>query len=283
MAHYNCKVCGEEKEIYIDGTLKKQIDEKVIPRVNTKDNDWVWIVDGEERSGKSVLSQQLAKKVDPTFNIERVTFTPNEFLECVKKASKGQAIVYDEAYTGLSSRSAMSKVNQMLVNLMMEMGQKNLVVIITMPTFFMLDKYIALWRAKGLFHVYTYKGKRGFWKYYNKHKKKYLYFNGKKYYSYYTKTGFKGRFLDQYTVDEDKYREKKAKSLKYKNYGDSGSKFKNQRDYLIHFLKENKDMPYTEISRQVRKIYKWGIHAANLGRAAKKVRRQLKENEVGDE
>jgi len=69
------------------------------------------------------------------------------------KTKKGQCIIFDEAFTGLSSRGALSGINKALVGLMMQMRQKNLFVIMVLPTFFMLDKYAAIFRAKALIHV----------------------------------------------------------------------------------------------------------------------------------
>src|SRR3989304_1484455 len=91
---------------------------------------------------------------------------------------------YDEAYRGLSSRAAMSQINKLIVSVMMEMRQKNLVAIIVLPTFFMLDRYVAIFRSKGLFHVYQNKGKRGYWLFYNENEKKLLYILGHKLMSY---------------------------------------------------------------------------------------------------
>ena len=183
--------------------------------VVNKDWDWVMLIDGTEGGGKSVIAQQGAYEVDQTINIDRITFTPEEFRDAILSAKKYNAVIYDEAYTGLSSRGTMSDINKTLVSMLAEIRQKNLFVFIVMPTFFDLDRYVAIWRSRGLIHVYTDKGYgRGYFAYYNKDKKKNLYILGKKFYDYRKpKPNFRGRFTNYYVVDEEAYRLKKLKSL----------------------------------------------------------------------
>jgi hypothetical protein len=241
---------GEKKTLYMDSRLYNQIQTKVMPKIDKKDFDWVWIIDGSEGSGKSVLAQQLAKVLDPTFNLDRMCMSPREFTKCVIHARKGECVIFDEAFTGLSSRASLTEINRLLVSLMMEMRQKNLFVIIVMPTFFLLDKYVALFRARGLFHVYLKSGKRGRWIYFNSKKKKQLYLIGKKLYSYSKpKSNFKGRFMDQYTIDEESYREKKRKALMEKSRSTKAETFKVQRDTLFWVLNKKLKLTQMEISR----------------------------------
>jgi hypothetical protein len=64
------------------------------------------------------------------------------------------AIVLDEAFMAASSRSVLSEVNKAMMGLATEMRQKNLFVIMCLPTFFDLDKYFAIWRSRMLLHMY---------------------------------------------------------------------------------------------------------------------------------
>lgn len=201
------------EQYYMDGYLRQGYAKA--KNVVSKDWDWVMLIDGGEGAGKSVIAQQGAHEVDPTINLERITFTPEEFKTAVINAKKYQAIIYDEAYTGLSSRGTMSDINKTLVSMLAEIRQKNLFVFIVMPTFFDLDRYVAIWRSRGLIHVYTDKGYgRGYFSYYNKDKKKNLYILGKKFYDYKKpRPNFRGRFTNQYVVNEEEYRKKKLKAL----------------------------------------------------------------------
>jgi len=242
------KVNQEEKDLYVDGHLHEQIENKIKVKVGKKDNDWVWIIDGTEGSGKSVLAQQLAKLLDPSFNIDRMCMSPKEFTKAVLSAKKGQCVVFDEAFTGLSSRASLTEINKLLVSLMMEMRQKNLYVIIVMPTFFLLDRYVALFRARGLIHVYLKNGKRGRWVYFNNKKKKLLYLQGKKLFNYSKpKSKFRGRFYDNYTIDEALYREKKAKALMEKSRSTKAETFRIQRDKLLFGYKQKMKLNDTQL------------------------------------
>jgi len=250
MVVLNIEVDGEKKTLYMDDMLNSQLEKKVIPNVHKKDADGVYIIDGEERAGKSVFAMQLAKKLDPNFCLDRVCFDAEEFTKAVIKAKKGQCIIYDEAFTGLSSRGSLSEVNRLLVSLMMEMGQKNLFIIIVMPTFFLLDKYVAIWRARGLFHVYTKGGKRGYWLFFNRKTKKLLYLLGKKLYDYSKpKSNFRGRFYDQYVINEKEYREKKGGAMNRKSRVTKAVKYMNQRNNLFWMLYDKYKVNQTNISK----------------------------------
>lgn len=233
----NQLVDGEEKPLYMDGGLYEQLTKKVIPSVQKKDWDWFCIVDGMEGSGKSVFGFQIAKILDPNFTHEQIAFNSNDFINLVVKAKKSQCIVFDEAFTGLSSRTSLSEVNNILISLMMEMRQKNLFIILIMPSFFMLDKYAVLHRAKGLFHVYMENGRRGFWNFYNQKRMKYLYLKGKKFYEYHwAKPIIFGRFQDQYMINKEPYIKIKRSALHRKRRQTKGEVYKSQRDTLFYIL-----------------------------------------------
>jgi len=200
---------------YISKKLIKKWDKLKDGRLQLKDEDRVYIVDGRERSGKSVFTFQQAKYIDPTFNIDRVCFSPDEFLQQIKYAPEGAVIVFDEAFRGLSSKASQSKVNKKIVEAMMEMGQRNLVVFIVLPTIFLLELYAAVLRTNALFHVYKDRKNRRAFKIYNYNKKSWLYNYGKKRgFSYaMPKVRPADRFYNKYAINEDEYRAKKLNSL----------------------------------------------------------------------
>jgi hypothetical protein len=245
-----------EIKYYLEKRLKYIIDKKIVPSLQQKDKDFFMVVDGSEGTGKSWLSLQIAKYVDSSFNLSRVVFTPDEFKDAIFKAKKGQAVVYDEAFTGLSSRASLSMVNKILISLAMQMRQKNLFVIIVLPSFFLLDKYIALFRSRCLVHVYENKNVRGYFKIYNQKKKILLYLAGKATYSYSKKirTRFKGRFYGNFALgdekEEEKYRLKKKKALEAteKNPITAGQvKYREQRDLFLYLLRKNTKLTYQEL------------------------------------
>ncbi len=244
---------------YMHDRLKKNIDEKIKGSLIKKDKDYVLVVDGMEGSGKSTFSFQIGKYVDNTLNIKRICFDAESFREAVYKAKKGQCIIYDEAFTGLSSRSSLSGVNRMLVSLMMQMRQKNLFIIIVLPTFFLLDKYVAIFRARTLLHVCESGGRRGYFKVYNQKLKKLLFLKGKITYDYMPKkirTKFRGRFYGVFALGDEKtlknYLKKKEEALKNteKNPINASSiKYREQRDLCIYLLRKNLKITYKQLSQ----------------------------------
>lgn len=200
---------GTEQEYYMDGYLKENLD--TAKKVIKQDWDMVFLVDGFEGCGKSVLAQQVAKYCDNSIDIDRITFTPKQFKDAVLDAKAYQAVIFDEAYGALNAKTAMQWVNRSIVKMMTEIRQKNLFIVIVLPTFFDLVKYIAIWRSRALIHVYSGDDfERGFFCFYNIDRKKSLYVNGKKFYNYNNpKPNFFGRFTDGYTIDINEYKKKK--------------------------------------------------------------------------
>lgn len=225
-------------EFSMDGYLKRNLD-IVKDQINFHDNDFVGIVDGFEGVGKSVCAMQCGFYVDPTLTLERICFDTDEFKKQVLMAHKGQCIVYDEAITGAFNREAIQQMNITLIKMMAQIRQKNLFMLLVLPSFFDLDKNLAIWRSKFLIHcVYgPEKFQRGFFKFANLEKKKEIYVNGQKLYRYpgeLTKWNFQGRFTNYYPVDEKRYREKKFNSLTEQDYEVvSLRKARRQRDSLV--------------------------------------------------
>ncbi len=245
---------GEKQTFAMDKRVHNNI-EKLKHQITKKDFDCVFIVDGSEGTGKSVFAMQLGKAIDSSFNIDRVCFNPQEFIKCIQTSEKGQVIIYDEAYTGLASRQSLSEVNKLIVSMMMEMRAKNLVVVIVLPTFFMLDRYVAIFRSRGLFHIYTNKGRRGYFLYYNGKKKQTLYLLGRKLMSYSKpRVRMKGSFNGKYVVDEQTYRNKKDYALKHreKNKADANAA---RRDFIegrmIVQLHDLKGMSFPKIAEMI--------------------------------
>ena len=222
MADANTHVTLESGIKYtVDGYLATNLDRAIY--AVQKDWDMFFIIDGLEGSGKSTLGQQCAGYVDRSFNISRIAFTPDEFITAVEKATKHQAVIFDEAMTGLHSRASMSAINRAIVRMVAEMRQKNLFVFVILPTFFDLDRYIALWRSRALLHTYADADfNRGRFAFFNVDRKKALYINGKKTYSYSKpRANFIARFSGAYAVNETEYRRKKLEALRSHGIEDS--------------------------------------------------------------
>jgi ABC-type dipeptide/oligopeptide/nickel transport system ATPase subunit len=242
-----------DKDYYMDGYLKQNLD--IAVKEIAQDWDFIILVDGGEGSGKSVIAQQMAYYVDRTFTETRVVFRPEELKDAVQNAKKYTAIVFDEARSGLNSRRAMSSVNVALTDMLAEIRQKNLFIFIVLPTFFDLDRNVALWRSKFLIHVYTTNMKRGNFMFYSSRLKKQLYVKGKKFYNYNVeKPSFLGKFTNFYCIDEVAYRKKKVESLRF--YSEEANKNSTpkaiqQRNTLMTYILENKIMKVKEMEKLI--------------------------------
>lgn len=200
-------IANEEISYSISGSLEpkwKKLSEMIVK----KNGDRVYVVYGRERGGKSTWVFQQAKYIDPTFNIKRICFTPEQFLDQIRTAPPGSVVVFDEAFRGFSSKSTLSKVNKMLVQAMMEVGRRNLIIFIVLPSYSLLENYVAIHRSHALFQVYERKdGRYRGWRCYNRKKKAQIYFKSKRTYGItpYTPTKLKGKFfIKRITMDGKK-------------------------------------------------------------------------------
>lgn len=208
---------------FIDKRLAQTWDKIRLGKLCRIDSDRVFIVDGRERSGKSVFARQQACYIDPSLvkDMSRVCFTADEFLDAIKKTdstkTETKCIIFDEAFRGLASRSAMSKTNKKIIQALMEVGQKNLTLFIVLPSFFMLDIYPAMLRSNALFHIKQDKrGRRVFYCYSYKKKGKLYQAGLRKGWNYVIPTRFKSTFPKKFPGGDEMeklYRQKKYKSL----------------------------------------------------------------------
>lgn len=201
-----------DRQYYMDGYLRQNLD--IIKQIIYDDWDSLLLFDGPEGAGKSVMAMQVAYYLDPTFDLDRIVFTPEDFEKLVMRLKPGQVAFWDEALSGLDSKSTYDWMNRKIIKILQECRQRNLFMIMVMPTFFEMQKYAAIWRSRALIHVYHDKFQRGRFLFYSSTKKKNLYILGKKFYDYNSvKSDFYGRFTKHYVIDEKAYREKKATSF----------------------------------------------------------------------
>lgn len=220
-------------------------------------DDWdcIGVIDGWEGAGKSVLAQQVAKFLDKDHEIspDRVVFTPEAFTEAVLKADKGRAIVWDEARGGLNRRRTMSATNNAITDMLAEIRQRNLFIIIVLPTFYELDRNVALWRARWLIHVYIVGDPakrrfiRGRYRFYSSDAKKRLYCDTSqsRFYEYPAKkSAFAGKFDNIYVIPEEEYKKQKADAL---------------RAHGVKDEKKKKSPEETEEERLLADMKRWGF------------------------
>ena len=238
---------------FIDHVLRDELD-KVRYRVLKKDFDFVSIVDGREGSGKSVLALQMGAYLDPNFSLDNVVFTSEDFIKKIKdpKIKKGACIVLDEAFNAINSRASMSEVNRSMGAVATEMRQKNLFILIVLPSFFDLDKQFAIHRASSLIHVYLKNDvDRGQFLIFPRSKKLHLYLNGKKTYNYSKPKSPMPpcRFTNYYVVDETEYRMKKSNAFRKRTVSNQARNWLNQRNSFIKYIYKVMNLTQDELGK----------------------------------
>lgn len=167
-------------------------------------------------SGKSTIAQLVAAVVDPTFNESRLYFEDNETKQGIINSEKKKSHILDETLSMLNIRRAMSNVNITITSLFSEIRQKNLFLILCLPSIFDLDRNIAIHRSLFLIHTYSRNGQRGYFRFYGRKAKAKLFASSyaKKTYQYLARPTFWGRFANGYVVNEEEYRQRKDDVLK---------------------------------------------------------------------
>ncbi|KKM83525.1 hypothetical protein LCGC14_1308400, partial [marine sediment metagenome] len=93
MVEFHDPITKKELSYFIDKNLRKKWDKLRNGYLIKKDDDKVYIVDGRERGGKSTFAIQQAKYLDPTFNLDRICFTSDQFLHQIRNAPQGSCII----------------------------------------------------------------------------------------------------------------------------------------------------------------------------------------------
>ena len=201
-----------ESDKYMDGYLKSNLD-KLTEAVNLNWDGLLYIA-GYEGDGKSTLAAQIVYYFDRTITLDRVCFTAKQFLEACLKAKNKQAILFDESYLTFSNRSLFNEMSRTLTSMLTMIRKKQLFIIIVAPTFFDIQKYIAIHRARALIYVYAKGLQRGFFGFYNRMRKHELYIKGKRDHNMYVvNPNFKGRFTKWFPFNSEEYDVKKESAI----------------------------------------------------------------------
>lgn len=205
------------KRFWIDNLLKQNFDfiqPKVSHKIAHRRSDMFVIIDGPVGSGKSTLSFQCAKYFDPTFNLDRVVFSVDEFLRVLIRSTPGQAVVFDEAII-VNSRSALTDFNKKVIVAMTQIRSKGLYIFFNIPSVFDLDRNLVLNRCHLLLHCYQDNfGDRGKFLTFDRDKLKLLYLKGKRLYTYaIPKANFVARFMEYFYLNREEYEKKKQREI----------------------------------------------------------------------
>jgi|TARA_R100000093_G_scaffold71653_1_gene48208 hypothetical protein len=232
--------------------------------VMSKNTSAVFLFDGRSGLGKTTLSSQVGcfinqeckKYMDKVrvFCLDDMAWTPDIFIEKLKKAKKGDVIILDESMI-LSNRSTMSEINRMIIIMMSMIRSKQIFVIFNVNSIFDLDKNLPLHRADMLCHLYAEDDKFASRGRYGvvpsaKGKLKDLYINGKKYYDYSkARYAFRDKFTPFFPFSEKEYEKRKQKDIAdyFSQKKTTSSQYKISRDLGICYLKKEYGLSPEEI------------------------------------
>lgn len=198
------KVQIGDDEQYYDRGLTLQLD--ALGQAVHQDWDGLMFFFGREGSGKTTFAFQIAKYLQPEWNLHLCCWTPKQFVDCVKRANKYDVIVLDEAYFTFTNTNRMQSFQTTIISMLTMIRSKNLFIIIISPTFFDLNKYLVIHRSVAAFRIYSRGLERGFWEMYGEEAKLKLYIQGRKNNDLSVgKPDIRGRFTKWFPVDKKEY------------------------------------------------------------------------------
>jgi len=257
----------------MDETLKIQLDILLKNIVNDWDFTIIITGGGEVRVGKSVLAMQIGfywteqirklykKKI--LFDLENnFIFDGKGLIKSGNKLGKEfpfSVLIFDEAGSELEGRKAITASTKDVLDYYRECGQYNLLNILVMPEFFELPKGIALSRSIFLIDVYYSADndgmfQRGFFNFYSRRNKKYLYLKGKRELDYKAYVyDFHGKFSNFYPVNEKEYRKIKQDAM-VRRESKKRNKFQIQRDACWFLLNKEVGWGQNEIAKRMEQL-----------------------------
>ena len=279
-------------------------------------NDWDFTIivtgQGEVRVGKSMIAMQIAcywaYEMLNRYNTKLPFNIDNNFIFDGKQLIKQgnylgvnypySPLIFDEAGADLEGRKTMQTQTQDVLDYFRECGQYNMLNILVLPEYFDLPKGIALSRSIFLIDVFYQADEnaifqRGFFNFYSRRSKKWLYLKGKRDLNYScVKSDFghiPGKFYRFYPVNKDEYSLKKQEALK-KRETKNRNKFMMQRDACIFLLcgeKQDKTiekgktiMVQEQLSKRLEQLTGIFLDRSTLSDALRRLRVEFEENET---
>jgi len=254
----------------MDGYLTSNVE--FLYKRKTKKWDNLIIIDGDERAGKTTISQQIGYVYSimnkSMFSVNNIFFNPEKMFNYAYK-NKNDIIIWDEAAMGGLSTEWQNKVQQLLIKMLMTCGKYNHLYIFIIPKFKRINAYLGLDRSIALIRVYSPDNiERGYFRFYNKTKKEKLYHYEKQ--NMYKRTrmsypNFIGRFVNTegMIIDEDKYQEKKDQAISSLTQSPRDDMWRKRTYQLVNFAK-SKGIKVKDIAKFL------GMTTENIYKEAKK-------------
>lgn len=224
----------KEGGIGFSGMLYEKLEN--VQKIRAKKWDCIFLIDGDRRAGKSTLGLTCAKILQPNLTINNVASGMQDAIEKIKHLHDGSVLLIDEGSLVFNNKESMNKEQVHLMKIIDVVGQKQMVLIVILPSFFDLHKNIAVAHSRFLLHVYTgAQMERGYFAYFGKDKKRTLYTEGKKNFgSYkYPSADFTDRFVDYNPLGQE-YLDLKKQSLLEALEPKTEYTGRRTRNWLIH-------------------------------------------------
>lgn len=226
------KVPINGRDVYIHETIKYNMD-SLRERVE-KNWDGLMYIGGYEGDGKSTFAGQIAAYLDPTYNLDRCVFTPEQFLHAIENAKPFQAIVYDEAQDAFDSYNSRDPKTKVIKSKLTRIRKKQLFIIIVAPDFWRINKYLFIQRSLCFINVYSKGLERGFFAFYSRSKKHILYIKGKREENIHViEPDFRGDFGTWFPLDKESYEKKKDDAEATVTIGGDEEKTSKEENRLI--------------------------------------------------
>ena len=137
----------------------------VAHNLKRRDIDWLHLNVGFERSGKSTLSFRQAEFIEPGFDVKKqIVWTPETFTSAVYELEPDQVLIVDEGSNVFNVRDHCTNEVKEAVKTLQVCGERNLFIIVNLPSFSDLVPDIRNRRAMSLCRITH----RGSFKFYNR-------------------------------------------------------------------------------------------------------------------
>jgi len=117
--------------------------QKIWKRIHERDQNFVGFVTGDVGSAKSGSTASIAMSVDPSFDVERVCFTPEKVMDKAsnyEEFEKGDFIVFEEGGVGADAKDFWDDVNRALDYVLQTWREQNRGLLINLPSLDLIDK-----------------------------------------------------------------------------------------------------------------------------------------------
>lgn len=270
-----------DKQYYMEKRLIEKLDilceRCTLP--NKQDN--LLLIDGDEGSGKSNLSTEvayyMAQKTGRKFDVNDVYFDVEILInEAIKEDSYDRIFVWDEAALKGMASDWQNQWQKKLIKMLMVARKRRHIYIFNIPKFFKLNEYLVVDRSIGLIHTYLKKGiKIGTYAYYTNNKKEFLYniYRKTRKRAYRSSFSFRGestKYNLPNIINEDEYESKKDDAIMSIDKGTDRSD--TRKAYLMGMLDRIYKADIEKGNKQNQKYY-----AELIGVSGNTIKRYLEE------